>query len=424
MTTRLAACLSLALALYLGQLFAGYAALRLILLVILLLLPAAWLWLQLSWRRLKFDQQLAIPLQERGGDGLLQLRLVNRQLAAFSQVKLQIRLPGASDQPRTVQQQLTLLPGDTQKISLSYPCPHCGEYAVGLVGLQVTDLFGLFRIRIRRRTRLAGSLLQQVVLPRVNDQQNVLLPGLLLAEQSDEPSPRVSSEVDAIANLREMQSGDSFKRIHWKVSARLGEWIVKEFEDPLQHEIIVIVDPAPLAPGASLPRHSSQPCADRVSRLDFLAETVLSLIDPLVHKHHRLSLLTWSPHRELETGDQDLDVLRFQIQLSRMATAADQAAARAVFADQVFLETSTSNYGFVVVVTWQLSRELAEQLIQARLRHPRVCLLLLAARPEDLPTEEDQLPVLSAHEVDWLVVRPPANAATAAAPAVRTGPSS
>ena len=45
-----------------------------------------------------------------------------------------------------------------------------------------------------------------------------------------------------ISSLREFREGDSVKAIHWKLSAKLDELIIKEFDNSADTNVIVFVD--------------------------------------------------------------------------------------------------------------------------------------------------------------------------------------
>jgi hypothetical protein len=426
MTARLAACLVFCLALYLGQLYIGLPALRLILLALILLIPITWLGLQLSRRQLKIDQSLTDPILNRRMDGHLVIHLQNHQMAAFGLVNLHIQLPGATEQSQVVIQKLTILPGDDQATTLTYPCPHCGDYALGLTAIYISDLFGLFRIRLKRPAYLTRNLLCQSVLPRVDLTSPVQIATLLLKEQTDRSGPARSSEIDALANLRPIQPGDSLKRIHWKVSARLGELHIKEFEDPLQHEVLILLDPA-LHRLATLKTLANP--GKYLAWFDRTAEVVMSVIASYLQKRQRLTMVSWlpmgstlptgslqtsvswSPHREPVSGSKPDDLLHFQWQLCRLATRIRQSLPDHLrldpdenLAEQLFLETNTQAFGCVMVVTWELSDELVYQLVQARLQHPRVCLILFAENQQGLEIHRDWLEQLAIQEVDCLLL--------------------
>nr|WP_281419225.1 DUF58 domain-containing protein [Marinobacterium ramblicola] len=57
----------------------------------------------------------------------------------------------------------------------------------------------------------------------------------------------VSRGQDSFAGVREYRRGDSMRHIHWRASARRGEWIVREYEQIENVELIVVLDAQPEA---------------------------------------------------------------------------------------------------------------------------------------------------------------------------------
>ena len=96
--------------------------------------------------------------------------------------------------------------------------------------------FGLFLKK--RRLRLSGEV---VVFPR------------LLADEAsrDRFRPILGEELNAgrpgqgsdIHSFREYVRGDSLRHIHWRKSASLGHWIMKQTEAEAAHAVHIVVDP-------------------------------------------------------------------------------------------------------------------------------------------------------------------------------------
>jgi uncharacterized protein (DUF58 family) len=57
-------------------------------------------------------------------------------------------------------------------------------------------------------------------------------------------APRAGSGTE-LFGVREYRPGDSLRRIHWRLSARQGELVVREFEPPGVQTLGIFVDPSP-----------------------------------------------------------------------------------------------------------------------------------------------------------------------------------
>ena len=104
-----------------------------------------------------------------------------------------------------------------EKISLC--SAHCGRVRLQVSPMYVEGYFGLFATHIGKPEQL-----QYVGLPILEDLEPTEMEQEALAEKWTEKG-------QDIKNIREYYAGDSLKQIHWKLSAKKGQWLVKECED-------------------------------------------------------------------------------------------------------------------------------------------------------------------------------------------------
>ena len=144
------------------------------------------------------------------------------------------------------------LAAPVQEISVSTPpfrartyrhtirCPHRGSYETGVTELWAVDLFGLFHLR--RRTR--GSLVRIDVMPRVNDAPP--LP-LKVSDVGPEFISRAAEDAASPSDVRAWQDGDVLKKVHWKLTMRRRELMVRTFEESARPDTLVIPDLSAIA---------------------------------------------------------------------------------------------------------------------------------------------------------------------------------
>lgn len=124
--------------------------------------------------------------------------------------------------------------------------------------------FGLFR-----RTVRIDSGQEIIVLPQLGRLQRQEFRRLLQQRpepllQRRPPTRKHPASQNEFHGLREYRSGDSFRWIHWRTTARLGELMVREFSEPPLENLTVVLDPwlseTPPAgePGASVPALSDE----------------------------------------------------------------------------------------------------------------------------------------------------------------------
>ena len=115
------------------------------------------------------------------------------------------------------------------------PCPHRGVYEAGVAQISVTDVFGL--VRLSRRP--AAKPVRMEVLPRVSQ-----VPPMRLKNVDMGPEFRSTATEDTASpsDVRRWQDGDELKRVHWKLSLRKRELMVRTYEESARPDTLVIPD--------------------------------------------------------------------------------------------------------------------------------------------------------------------------------------
>jgi len=111
-----------------------------------------------------------------------------------------------------------------------------GEYDIGLKAVIATDFMRLFRLRRKyyKQTKI-------LVLPRIVEFTNIPLAISLVSEASSRFDIR-DEDYSVISDVRPYVPTDSIKRVHWKLTAKRNEWMVKMFQSNAQNHVTVILD--------------------------------------------------------------------------------------------------------------------------------------------------------------------------------------
>lgn len=168
------------------------------------------------------------------GDRLMCVFTVRHaSLLPVSAVRIQLNVPTGCDAVQEVN--VYTPPWITRTFRQVIPCPHRGEYEAGVTRITVVDIFGL--IRLSRRPRL--KLVRMEVLPRVSD-----VPPMLLKNVDEGPEFRSTATEDTASpsDVRSWQDGDELKKVHWKLSLRKRELMVRTYEESARPDTLVIPD--------------------------------------------------------------------------------------------------------------------------------------------------------------------------------------
>ena len=113
--------------------------------------------------------------------------------------------------------------------------PYRGVYDMGLESVTITDMLGLFRRTIRNKQPLRVTVFPE------QDQDFELT---MRTEQQD-AVPRqdiFNEDYSTVADLRKYTPADSLRKIHWKLSAKRGELIAKNFQSFEPDKTILLLD--------------------------------------------------------------------------------------------------------------------------------------------------------------------------------------
>jgi uncharacterized protein (DUF58 family) len=200
----------------------------------LLLLLGGFIWTHWVGRSLQLQRSSRVQRANVGDIFEESYDIVNRSrlLAPWIEVVNGSKLPFAAGS-----RILTLFAGRQKRHYLARTwLTRRGAFALGPTHISAGDPFGLFRF-----TKEIPSTQTLVVLPLLFEVKSFIFPpGLLPGGQVIR---RKSSDVTPhAAGVREYIHGDSMKRIHWPMSIRRNQLIVKEFEQDPQAEVWLFLD--------------------------------------------------------------------------------------------------------------------------------------------------------------------------------------
>lgn len=130
----------------------------------------------------------------------------------------------------------SLKPHKGRSVSLELQCNYRGNYYIGIKSVEIEDFFGLFKFRYPINDAKAV-----IVNPRI-----IILDRFFLKSDYISESQSVVNSLDedmtTISDIRPFISGDSMKRIHWKLTAKTGGLLVKKYQCTSQTNTIILLD--------------------------------------------------------------------------------------------------------------------------------------------------------------------------------------
>jgi len=151
-----------------------------------------------------------------------------------------------------------------QKVELVFP--RRGVYRQDAFGIRTRFPFGFFE-----KTRTVESKIEMIVYPRVEptEQFYEVLPLL-----SGEMASQFRGRGHELHSLRDYQSTDSARFVDWKVTAKTGRLMVREFAREDERRMMLVLDPILGPPRADLGELSAAEHAERFERAVSLAACI------------------------------------------------------------------------------------------------------------------------------------------------------
>ena len=233
MSMHLAAYLIFALAMLACGLSTGaqayyLVALALFALLILSLISAAW-----ALFTVRVEMKGVKPRVERGETLMTIFTVRHRSLLPVSAVRLRLSVPSAFQPFQEISVSAPPFAGKVYRHRIV--CPHRGSVEAGVTRVVASDLFGL--VTLSRKSGM--RLLRVEVTPRVPQDTPMALkagdigPEFLSRSDEDTASP---------SDVRKWQEGDPLKKVHWKLTMRKREIMVRVYEESARPDTLILPD--------------------------------------------------------------------------------------------------------------------------------------------------------------------------------------
>jgi uncharacterized protein (DUF58 family) len=259
---------------------------------------------------------------------------------------------------------LTELGRRTQKVTYHLQAEHVGAMFPGVESFTVSDVFGLFQ-KEHTPESVGNELL---VLPVPFDVAPLTFAA---GDMGVETMKRAMEDPSSPSDFRGYQPGDPLKRIHWKMSARKREIMIRQFEEPTLPDALVLMDTSPpYLPAGIAP--------EQVGFLqDAILETAASVVNVQI-SHENPVRLPLVGDRPMEYhGTMGLPILLEE--LARCTFNETDKFERVILMQMNDLRKT----GAVVIVTTRLTSVLVDLIGRMKRMGPNVRLYLVTFRPND-----------------------------------------
>lgn len=261
---------------------------------------------------------------------------------------------------------ITLGPFQSTNVPFEAMFDHVGVYEVGVNALELSDYLGLFRAN----QKVHGSM-QAQVLPAIHP-----VGAISFSQDAVNETPKAAKAILAdsmdYSHVREYALGDPLKTIHWKLSARTGQFQTRLYEVYTSPGVAIIMD-----------FHTSvSDYAIRMHLLDAIVEASFSIAYYASQQGIEWQL-SFCDKNDTECTIRDTRTLNTAKTISKLPSMSDNHVLRDSAFDMV-RKQAVSRYGQsnLILCTSDLDSEAVSSLIEAKM-HRRAA-MLVAIVPAEL----------------------------------------
>ena len=316
-----------------------------------LLLIYAPLSVRLAGKHVKIELQFLQDHVRRGEQAEMVITAAYRSLLPVSPIQLLVSIDDDSP-PHALE-----IPCSSQakRFSLIFTTRHVGVLCPGINSCEIHDVFGIFT----RNFRIDRNLPELLVLP-VDFQVEPLVYSQVEAGMGT--MAKANEDITSPADIRSYQTGDPMKKIHWKLSARKQELLVRKFEEPVLPDALVILN-------------CEKPATPSIQ--DALLETALSVMKVESARDHGIRLPLLGTHPTEVEGQMGLTLIAENLARMEWTTGSS-------FEEVLLIESGRlRRFGAAVIITPVLNGELVEIMCQMRRIGPALRLYLITVNPSD-----------------------------------------
>jgi len=205
-----------------------------VLLIIVAFALNVWTFLSFSCRYEMTDE-----IVTKGDSPTLKIYISNNKPFSLNTVRAIVKTPLPSDE---IHMAIDVAPGETVCYDIKLSCKHRGIYEVGITKLEVTDLFGILRIRFNLRHRTNHGPEQIIVYPRLLELSSTFAHSQGEAMCRGVDKRQITEYGDDYHDTRKYRYGDPLKRVHRTISVRKRELYIKNYDIPMETSIIIVID--------------------------------------------------------------------------------------------------------------------------------------------------------------------------------------
>ena len=205
-----------------------------------LMLPL--LFLQAEYFARNLESRLHVPVRyvQKGQEFAVEVELENHSFMPMESIPVEISCENEFTKSRFSAKD-TAMAEARKKVRLQFflEAKYCGRVKVSVEKVKAQDYLRLFS-RGSEKKYQSEEVMVLPVIHKIPVQQSFQLEENLEGQLFSKS--RTGEDTSEVFDIREYRSGDTSHRIHWKLSAKTDDFMVKEYSLPMERTVLLFLD--------------------------------------------------------------------------------------------------------------------------------------------------------------------------------------
>lgn len=350
--------------------------------VLLLMLPIFSV-IHSFWMKRKISVNISVKNEyiNRGQNAVWDFNFKNLSKMQAIYIQIVARFPEIINKGKTLKAEVLIPQHSTRTIRISAKTAYSGPFNINDISVYANDIFGFFRIKLFSKDLEIPDI---IVLPKEDSSSNYKKYLSNQLEAGEFPAGKSQILLDEIDRFRSMEPGDSLKLIHWKLSARMQDWIVKEFDKEDDRSVTVILN---------LPEikfDSNQDLSNILKMRNFILDHAYTAMQIFLSNRATVRLKTYQPERVEEEAIHmdEIDLLKKQLAFIPFEKVVD-------FNEQLADEQYDNEQNLIYLLTYQVDDALIAQLKNLRAKIGAMLLVYVIDQEANMDLIQNQIKQLT-----------------------------
>ena len=165
------------------------------------------------------------------------LKIANRFILPITQIKVYARCKNCFfKKPDKIELSFFAQPLSKVEHEIEFDSRHAGNVEIQMIKAKVCDYFGLFSFPIKLNKTYTAAFL-----PKSHDLDVAIRQNIYTLSESDVFSKhKPGDDPSEVFAIRDYAPGDKLNRIHWKLSSKQEEFLVKDYSLPISESILIL----------------------------------------------------------------------------------------------------------------------------------------------------------------------------------------